>query len=177
LPRRARAVEIDKALEERLRYVEENRARLLADASSDLEAARARVIEQVHKLPALRDELLAARETLTWVAAYPESPAPFGFQNALALGLREPVERTLQTKARVDFSSVLAVLEADAKALAETHGEDTRRQLGIAGPRTPLREALWDSDTDMIAWKKQGLERARQLAEFGNSSQLAAEID
>ena len=35
---------------------------------------------------------------------------------------------------------------------------------------------MWASDEDYKAWQQQELERARELAEFGNVSRLAAEI-
>jgi hypothetical protein len=86
------------------------------------------------------------------------------------------VERTLETKARVDFDRVIAALEADADALAEKHHEQVLRALGTAPPRTPLREAMWDSEPEMQEWKRQERERARKLAEWRDPNRLAAEV-
>ncbi len=91
---------LDELLEERLQYVERHRDKMLADAQKDVEARRARLLAHVQELPALRQELLDARDLLTWTATYPDQAEQYGFPTALALGLREPVERTLETKAR-----------------------------------------------------------------------------
>jgi hypothetical protein len=170
------ALELDNALKQRLRYVEKNRDRLLADANRDVDDARTRLVAHVRSLPALRGELMAARETLVWAAAFPERAEAFGFPTALSLGLREPVERTLQTKARIEFAHVVAALEEDASALAEAHHEATKQKLGTAEPRTPLKEAMWASDPAYVEFQKQERERARRLAEWGDPNKLAAEV-
>ncbi len=56
---------LDEALEERLRYVERHRGKLLADAQKDVDACRARLLAQVRELPVLRQALLDARDVLT----------------------------------------------------------------------------------------------------------------
>jgi hypothetical protein len=53
---------------------------------------------------------------------------------------------------------------------------EQKQRLGLDTARTPLKEAMWDSDPDHIAWKKAELERARQIAEWSaNPDRLAAE--
>jgi hypothetical protein len=124
------AVEFDAALSERLAYVEKHRERMLEDAQRDVTEAREALLKHVHGLHELRDILLAARETLAWAASYPDPAEGFGFPNALALGLRGPVEKTLHTTARVEYGSILAALEEDAQALADAHtdaGEEAPR--------------------------------------------------
>jgi hypothetical protein len=170
------AVELDDALAERLAYIEKHRARMLEDAQRDVAEARDALLGHVRGLHELRDVLLTARETLAWAATYPEPVDAYGFPNALALGLRTPVERTLHTTARVEYGSVVSALEEDAKALADAHAEAVKERLGTAGPRTPLREAMWDSDPDMQTFKREELERARRLAEFHDPDKLAAEV-
>ena len=168
---------LDEALEERLRYVERNRDKMVADALKDVEAERRALLSHVRALPELRDRLLAARETLTWAATYPELPEAFGFPTELALGLREPVERALGTKARIDVGRVVAALESDAEALAERHHEQVQRRLGTAPARTPLREAMWASEPEYQEWQRQERERARRLAEQGHDpTRLAVEV-
>jgi hypothetical protein len=170
------ALELDQALEARLQYVQRNRKKMLDDAHRDVAEARERLLAQVHGLPALRDALLAARETLLWAASFPEPVESYGSPGALALGLKAPVEKTLGTSARIEFGNLIGALEEDAAALAESHSKTAKQQLGIVGPRTPLDQAMWDSDPDMAAWKKEELERARQLAEWHDSDKLAREI-
>ena len=81
---------LDEALEERLHYVERHREKMLADARKDVEARRERLLAHVRAFPALRDELLDAREVLAWTATYPEQIEQFGFPTNLALGLQGP---------------------------------------------------------------------------------------
>jgi hypothetical protein len=107
--------------------------------------------------------MLDIRAMTEWLAAYPESPVAFGFASAVALGLREPVERTLQTTARIEYARVVEALEEDAAALADAFSDEQRRRLGMPVARTPLVEAMWDGDPDHQEWKKRELERARGL--------------
>jgi hypothetical protein len=170
-------VERDEALAERVRYVERHRAKMLKEALRDVVVARDRLLEHVRGLGGLREELLVARDNLTWVTNYPEAPESYGFPTALALGLRAPVERTLQTSARVEFGNVVAALEEDANALADAHAKATKEKLGTAPAPTPLDRAMWDSDPAMVEWKRQERERARRLAEQGHDiNKLAAEV-
>ena len=149
---------------------------MLADARKDVEARRERLLAHVRELPALRDELLDAREVLAWTATYPEQVEQFGFPSNLALGLREPVERTLETAAQVDFGRVVVALEADAEALAERYHVQVMQALGTAPPRTPLCEAMWAADPQYKEWQRQERERARELAEWRDPNLLAREV-
>lgn len=150
---------------------------MLSDARKDVEARRVRLLAYLQELPALRQELLDARDVLIWIATYPDHAEQYGFPTALALGLRGPVERTLETKARVDPGRVVAALEADADALANAHASSLKEKLGTAPPPTPLDRAMWDADPAMVEWKKQERDRARRLAEWGRDpNKLAAEL-
>jgi hypothetical protein len=149
---------------------------MIDDVRRDVDEARTRLLDHARKMPALRDELVAARETLAWVLAFPEQQENFGFPNAVAMGLQEPVRRTLGTTSRLDYSAIMAALEEDANALAAAYSPEQKKQLGIAGARTPLAEAMWDTEPDMIAWKKAELERAREIARWSpNPNRVAAE--
>ena len=167
---------LDEALEERLRYVERNRDKMLEDARKDVDAARARLLAHVAELPALRADLLDARDLVIWSATFPDAAQSYGFPHALALGLLEPVKATLGTTNRLDYQSVVAALEADADALADRHHVQVLKALGTAPPRTPLTEAMWTEDEEHKAWAKQELERARKLAEWHDPDKLAAEV-
>ena len=168
----------DAALERRLRHLERHRAKMLRDAREDVDAARDRLLALVAQLTEALAGLLAARDTLLWIAHYPDLPEAYGFPTALALGLRAPVEQTLQTRARVEFGGAVAALQADADALADRYAEETQRRLGTAPPRTPTREAMWAEDEDYQAWAKQERQRAIELAASGfhDPNKLAAEL-
>ncbi len=167
--------QVDEALERRLRHVERHRPKMLEDARTDVDAARAKLVAKVAELPPLREDLLAARETLLWAASFPEPDASFGFPSAVALGLRAPVEETLQTKALIDYSKLVLALGRDAEALASAFSREQAERLGIAKPGTPLDTAMWDADVDP-AWKREQLERARELASYSlNPHQVADE--
>jgi hypothetical protein len=149
---------------------------MIADARRDLEQAAERLRDHARQLPRLRDharhrlreDVLGARETLAWVAGFPEQPQSFGFPASVALGLREPVRRTLATDARIEYAAVVNVLEEDVNALAKRFAADTAERLGIADVPTPATTAMWSSDPRNQAWAREQLERARQLAEYGN---------
>lgn len=142
---------------------------MLEEARKDVDAARSRLLEHASVLPALREALVSARETLIWCATYPDPPETFGNPHNVALGLLEPVRRTLGTKARLDYAAVLAALEEDANALAEAYAEPVKQALGTAKPADPTKVGKWwddPNDHDLAAWKREQLERARQLAEW-----------
>jgi hypothetical protein len=169
--------ELDHALERRVAHVDKHRGAMVKDARADINKARDELLAAARQLPALRETLLAARETCEWIASFPDRPASYGFASALALGLLEPVERTLQTKARLEYSAVLAALEEDATALASRFARPVAERLGTARDATPVSEAMWASDERHKAWAAQELERARRLAEYGDVNQLAREAD
>ncbi len=167
-------LELDQALKRRLEHVEKHRDRMLRDAREDVGAARAELATKVAELPALRERLLEAREALLWAASYPDPDAGFGFPSALALGLRAPVEETLQTPARIDYRQVVAALGRDADALAEAFSMEQAERLGTAPGKTLLTHALWDFEVDP-AWKRSQLERAREVAAYSTNPQRVAQ--
>jgi len=173
----AAAIELDRAVERRRAHIEAYRTKMTNDARTDLKKARERLSEHARLLAGLREAVLAARDTLAWIVHYPEQPPTYGFPASLALGLRQPVERTLATTARVEFGSLLAALEEDASALEGTFAPGTAEKLGTAPRPTPLAKAMWRGDPDERAWAASELQRARQLAEYGNVNALAAEVD
>jgi hypothetical protein len=141
-------VELDRALEHRREFIERHRERMVSDACKDVDAARRRLLDAARALPALREELLACRETLEWVVTFPEPAETYGYTDAVALGLLAPVKQRLGTTARIPYHDVVAVLEDDAAALAETHARSIQEKLGTAPAPTPLTTAMWDSEVD-----------------------------
>jgi len=160
----AAMLEVDRALERRLQHIERHRPQMIKDARRDIEDARNQLQTHTEALPTLRQALLDARETLLWAAAYPDRAENFGFTDAAALGLREPIRRALAVDTRIAYSGIIAALEEDATAIAEVFGAEQKKQLGIEEPRSPQSEAMWENDPDHIAWKRAELERLqRQL--------------
>jgi hypothetical protein len=149
---------------------------MLGDARNDVDALRSRYVAKVRELTRIRDEMLQARELLQWTASYPNRVESYGFQTAISLGLREPVRRTLQTDARIEYAAVIAALEEDARSLAEELGPQAKQALGVADPRTPADTAMWTSDERHQKWAREQLERARGLAEYGDPGTLADEV-
>ncbi|CAN5746073.1 hypothetical protein BH18ACT13_BH18ACT13_03020 [soil metagenome] len=167
-------MELDEALRRRKQHIEDNRETMIQDATGELDDAVGKLRAQSQALAALRQAALEARDVVLWIAAFPEDSESYGFATATALGLREPVERVLNTKAQVEFAALLEVLEEDAIAIRSSFGPETARALGIAAPRTPLVEAQWDVDVDP-AWKAAQLERARGLLEWSPSPSAVAD--
>ena len=171
----ARQRTLDAAIEERFHYIERHREKTLADARNDVEAKVEQTLAHVRAIPALRQELVEARETLLWVAAYPEQVETFGFPHALALGLQKPIKDTLGTTARLDYTQIMQALEADADALAHAFSREQNEKLGQPIERTPETDAMWDSEIP-DAWKRKQLEEAQQIAAYSlDPSKVAAE--
>ena len=159
-------IEVDQALERRLQHVEQHRDAMVNDARKDINEARDKLLAHLRELPAIRQTLLAARETLLWAASFPEPAESFGFPTSTALGLRQPVEKALGTRARIEYLAVIEALEADADAVATSFGAGQKAKLGVADPRSPVRDGMWlddKDDPDLAAWKKQELQRAKDL--------------
>ncbi len=168
-------MEIDRALERRLRHVEKNREKMISDARKDIDDAHQQLLGKVNELPALRQQLADSRETLLWVASYPDPVTQFGIPDHVALGLMAPVERTLSTRARIAYTNLIAVLGEDAAALAGTFSSEQREALGEPAARSPLHTALWDSDPAMVEWKREELERARAIGEYATDLNRVAD--
>jgi len=167
-------LELDEALRRRKEHIEDNRKKMVEDATGELEAAVGELRAAARALPALRQAALEARDVVLWIAAFPEHPETYGYASATALGLREPVERVLNTKAQIEFAALLEVLEEDAIAIRSSFGPVTARELGLAEPATPLTEAMWDADIP-ADWKKEQLEKARGLLPWSQNQQKLAD--
>lgn len=166
-------IELDQALETRKQHIEDNRKKMIEDATGELDDAVGKLQAQSQALAALRQAALEARDVVLWIAAFPEHPETYGFATATALGLKAPVERVLNTKARVEFAALLEVLEEDAIAIRSSFGPVTARELGLAEPATPLTSAMWDADIP-ADWKKEQLEKARGLLPWSQNPQELA---
>jgi hypothetical protein len=168
-------LELDQALEKRLRFVEKNRKKMLAEARRDADQACRRLQEAVNHLPALREELLAARETVLWAATFPDPVESYGVVTAAALGFLEPVRQALGTTARVEYRNLVQLLTTDADVLASRFSADQQRRLGEPRHEDPTSTAMWDTDPRVVEWKKRELERARRIAEYHLDPHVVAE--
>ena len=166
-------IELDRALGRRKEHIEDNRKKMIEDATGELEEAVGKLRAASQVLPALRQTALEARAVLDWVASFPEPADSFGHAGDAALGLMKPIKRLLDTEARVPFATLIEVLEEDASALRKAFGDGTARALGIVAPRTPLVEAQWDVDIDP-KWKREQLEKARGLLPWSQNQQELA---
>jgi len=168
-------MELDAALERRQEHVEKHRQAMLEDATGDLEAATNKLRAASQALVDLRQQALDVRALVEWVASYPDYSQSYGFPGALCVGLQAPVERTLGTKARIDFGAVVEALGEDASCLRNRFGREVAHALGLAKPDNPTVTAMWDADVDP-AWKREQLERAREIAGWSASpDRVAAE--
>ena len=167
---------LDDALERRLQHVEKHRERMVEDAREDVQGALSAVRDHVAALPELRARQIEARETLQWVASYPEPVVNFGSTASVALGLKAPVQDALGLEVQVEYRRLLSALEADAEALANAYAREVADRLGVGPRRTPASEAMWASDERAKAWGREELERARRLAEWTDPEQLGAEV-
>lgn len=141
-------IEIDRALEERVGYVRDHQEKMVQDALADVEEAQRGLLARLDDLPALRDAIVAARETLEWVASFPEQPQTYGFPHVVALGLEEPVRRTMAQARRSPqarsstFSAKTSPPSAKSSATppagssARTSAQPAPR-IDVAGPRQP----------------------------------------
>jgi hypothetical protein len=169
-------VDLDRKLEARQQFISKHRKGMLRDARQDADEARRRLQETVSQLPALREELLAARETLLWAASFPDALESYGFPTSVALGLQEPVRQTLGTAARIEYQALVQLLKQDADVLSNRFSGDQRRRLGEPVETTPATEAMWASDERSKAWAAQELERAQRIAEYHlNPHEVAVE--
>jgi hypothetical protein len=67
---RAATIALDQALERRLRWVDENRRKLVDDANAALAPLREKYVATVGELVRIRDQMLDPRATLEWTATF-----------------------------------------------------------------------------------------------------------
>lgn len=164
------AAEVQRALEKRASYVERNRAKMVADAKRDVDAVVARYRQTVETLAAVREELLEARSVELWALSFPEPVVQAGSPSAVALGLLRPVKETIGVTAQTQFAAVLDLLGRDASAIATLMTEQQAAAAGVEDPDAPLREALWDSDPKSQQWKREQMEKLRQMHRAGGDT-------
>ena len=76
----------------------------------------------------------------------------------------------------VNYAALVDAILSDAEVISTRFDAVTAGRLGTAPEATPLTEAMWAGDERYQAWAKGERERARQLAEYGDADQLAAEV-
>jgi hypothetical protein len=171
-------VAVEETLNRRVRYVEKHRATMVKQAHQEVEATRDRYLALVNQVRAVRAELLDVRATETWAALYPSELAstPGGNEAMLALGLLEPVRRTLDVKHQVSAEQALQALEADAGTIAERLTPEQRKELGASPARTPETDAMWHEDPAYKQWAKEQRERLNEMARWAGHLERLREM-
>jgi hypothetical protein len=165
-------------LAEKERFVQARRPRLAKAAAETVETARDRYVALARELVDARAELLDARRAELWAKLYPREQAGrlHGFETALALGLRKPVQETLGTIARLEYAQLVAAIERDADVIATHASAEQLEQAGEPPAPNPTKRAAWDSD--LTEWKREQNEKLRELGRWHHDpSRLAQELE
>jgi hypothetical protein len=141
----ALTVAVGRILDEKVRYVEGNRGRLVKEADAQTEEARARYLALVDQLASARDELRAARRAAIWSRLYPRAEAGAEPPDSLA-GARKRALTPMGVTAAVQPERVWQALRADAEWLA-TEGVTTEQAAAIANRDVRLPPGTtWSDD-------------------------------
>ncbi len=158
----------DRVYEDKARYVEKNRRRLIREADKATTEARTRYDEAIEAAEKARGDLIDCRTAALWAALYPgELANQTPDVSAIAANLRKPVESALQVKNRLPADGVFRVLRSDAEILASAMTRDQALELGAADPSQDA--AIWHGTPEHEeAMRKERQEaRARYAREWG----------
>jgi hypothetical protein len=151
---------VERVYEDKARFVEKHRRRLVREADKAVQAAHDRYTRAIKEAEGARDELIDCRVAALWASLYPgelANEAP-GDTAAVALNLRRPIEAALQVKTRLAAVGVFQVLRTDADSLAEAMTRNQALALGIADPQDDA--AIWTNTPE----GQERLRRERQEA-------------
>ena len=130
----------ERVYEDKTRFVEKHRRRLVREADKATQEARERYTRAIAEAEEARAELIDCRAASLWATFYPgelANEAP-GDTAAVALNLRRPIEAALQVATRLAAAGVFRALRSDADYLAEAMS-GTRRRLSGRPTRTGRR--------------------------------------
>lgn len=151
----------DRVYEDKARYVEKNRSRLIREADKATREARDRYAKAVEAAEQARADLVDCRASALWASLF---PAEISNQTpdvaALAANLRRPVEAELQVANRLPAVGVFRVLRSDADILAEAMTRDQALALGAAHPNEG--GAVWAGTPEHEAQMKKERQEARE---------------
>jgi hypothetical protein len=142
--RAARCAAAERIYEDKQRYVERHRRRLLREEKKEVREAQERYERAIADAEQARQDLVDCRTTWFWARFFPDelaSQAPD--MGAIATNLRKPVEAELQVKTRLDACGVFRVLRRDAAILGEAMTHEQTRELGLVKP----------SESDVAKWE------------------------
>ena len=129
---------VAQVLEQKERYVEKHRKRLVREADRRTEEKHAERNHLLERVAETRQELADLRAATVWASLYPAREAGQTVRDQLlAGGLRQPVERTLAITSQVQFDAVIAALKADAAWLRCSDGWLGARRRGYRGVSEP----------------------------------------
>jgi hypothetical protein len=150
------------ALEEKTRYVERHRGRLVRVAEEHVEELRERARSLIDELAALRDDIADARAAEVWCRLFPDELA--GRQvdvRPVAGALRKPLQAAGLTGS-VEARQLFELLHADLDWLSQALTAEQKAKL--SPPSTPdlRREAAWSDTSEGLEARREEVERERE---------------
>ena len=144
----------DKLFEERVRFVQKHRRRLVKDAERAKHKARNRIVAALAELAQARQELVECQQSAIWAALYPhDSLATMAPTLELVGGMKRvtlealpganqgaPAEGDYKLlRADADYQATLATVEQAAAIQGTMKGALSEREAGSAHPRGRVR--------------------------------------
>jgi G:T/U-mismatch repair DNA glycosylase len=123
----------ERVYEDKARYVEKNRRRLVREAEKATREARERYERAIEEAAQARADVVASRQAALWASFFPgELMTHLPDMAAIATALRKPVEAALQVTTRLAADGIFRVLRSDAEILATSMTRDQALELGVA---------------------------------------------
>lgn len=173
---------VDRALEDRGRFVEKNRDRLASVAAQQGDALLARLGDLFDEVVETRDKLAELAAAERWARLYPHELADRDPQTSMLGGGLLQAVKPLGINQQLEYVRMIDALRADATWLRRAAATNEQRAL-LDGrdPRTG-RGAVWADTDEYRAQRKAELDEAVRafVAEWGRQpteAQLAAFID
>lgn len=156
----------DRVFEDKARFVEKNRGRLVREADRQTRKAHARYAQAVQEAEQARAELIDCRSAALWASLFPgELANQMPDVAGVATNLRKPVEAALGITTRLAADGVFRVLRSDAEILPKAMTRDQALELGAADPHQ--NAAVWTGtpewEEEMRKERRQARERYRQM--------------
>lgn len=147
-----------RVLNEKARYVEKHRDRLVKEADSHADQAHRRYLELIDELAEARAELYGLRRAAVWARLYPDEHSARETPDTFAGGRKRPLQ-AIGLNASVAPDRILDGLRADADWLREAATPEQRLAIQGRDPRQPPNTE-WANDPAVKA------ERDRALGEW-----------
>jgi len=134
----------ERIYEDKQRYVERQRHRLLREEEKEVREAQERYERAIAEAEQARQDLVDCRTTWLWARFFPDELAiQAPDMGAIATSLRKPIEAELQVQTRLDAAGLFRVLRGDAAILAQAMTHEQARELGLVKP----------SERDVAMWQ------------------------